>query len=126
MAAIRWITLSLTTRRNSARTMSIHKMHLLHLKLALIEQGNFNNLFTMFGEGSHQGFRAIYASVRKNCRNTRNRFGMKKFAISIRIIKSNPFTTMALPALSPGPYGAICCVPKPSGNTFSIFSTRRL
>ncbi|MEE4377942.1 MAG: BtaA family protein [Candidatus Competibacteraceae bacterium] len=38
---------------------------LLHLKLALIEQGNFENLFTMFGEGSHQGFRSVYASVRK-------------------------------------------------------------
>jgi S-adenosylmethionine-diacylglycerol 3-amino-3-carboxypropyl transferase len=38
---------------------------LLHLKLALIEQGNFDDLFAMFGNGSHDRFRTIYDSLRQ-------------------------------------------------------------
>lgn len=36
---------------------------LLHLKLALIERGDFADLFRMFGNGSHQAFRDLYAEV---------------------------------------------------------------
>jgi S-adenosylmethionine-diacylglycerol 3-amino-3-carboxypropyl transferase len=38
---------------------------LLHLKLALLERGSFEDLFSMFGDGSHQAFEDIYASLRK-------------------------------------------------------------
>ena len=38
---------------------------LLHLKLALIERGCFDDLFAMFGIGSHERFREIYFSLRK-------------------------------------------------------------
>jgi S-adenosylmethionine-diacylglycerol 3-amino-3-carboxypropyl transferase len=38
---------------------------LLHFKLALIEQGDFDDLFALFGIGSHQRFREIYALLRK-------------------------------------------------------------
>jgi len=37
---------------------------LLHLKLALIERGSFDDLFKMFGVGSHQAFRDIYAALK--------------------------------------------------------------
>ena len=37
---------------------------LLHLKLALIEQGDFADLFNLFGDGSHRAFRKIYRAVR--------------------------------------------------------------
>lgn len=37
---------------------------LLHLKLALIEQDDFDNLFRLFGNGSHQSFREIYQTIR--------------------------------------------------------------
>ncbi|MCS3902466.1 S-adenosylmethionine-diacylglycerol 3-amino-3-carboxypropyl transferase [Methylohalomonas lacus] len=37
---------------------------LLALKLALIERGDFNDLFAMFGQGSHSRFRDVYASAR--------------------------------------------------------------
>ena len=37
---------------------------LLQLKLALIERGDFEDLFAMFGTGSHAAFRDIYAQVR--------------------------------------------------------------
>jgi len=37
---------------------------LLQLKLALIERGEFADLFAMFGTGSHRAFRDIYAQVR--------------------------------------------------------------
>ena len=36
---------------------------LLNLKLALIKQGNFEDLFSMFGNGSHEEFQHVYASV---------------------------------------------------------------
>ncbi len=38
---------------------------LLHLKLALIERDCFDDLFAMFGLGSHERFREIYFSLRK-------------------------------------------------------------
>jgi S-adenosylmethionine-diacylglycerol 3-amino-3-carboxypropyl transferase len=37
---------------------------LLRLKLALIERGDFDDLFRMFGNGSHQAFRDLYRAVR--------------------------------------------------------------
>lgn len=37
---------------------------LLHLKLALIERGDFADLFNLFGNGSHQAFRKIYRAAR--------------------------------------------------------------
>jgi S-adenosylmethionine-diacylglycerol 3-amino-3-carboxypropyl transferase len=38
---------------------------LLHLKLALIKRGDFNDLFAMFGIGSHERFKEVYFSLRK-------------------------------------------------------------
>lgn len=38
---------------------------LLHLKLALIEQGTFADLFAMFGVGSHDAYRELYTSLRR-------------------------------------------------------------
>jgi S-adenosylmethionine-diacylglycerol 3-amino-3-carboxypropyl transferase len=37
---------------------------LLELKLALIERGDFNDLYAMFGQGAHENFRRVYADVR--------------------------------------------------------------
>lgn len=37
---------------------------LLHLKLALIQRGNFEHLFAMFGNGGHDHFQQIYGTVR--------------------------------------------------------------
>ena len=37
---------------------------LLQLKLALIERGNFDDLFAMFGRGAHSNYRQIYRQVR--------------------------------------------------------------
>jgi len=39
---------------------------LLHLKLALIEHGDFDDLFRLFGNGSHQAFREIYRAIRQH------------------------------------------------------------
>ncbi len=38
---------------------------LLKLKLALIKRGNFDDLFDMFGQGSHATFREVYDSVKQ-------------------------------------------------------------
>lgn len=38
---------------------------LLHLKLALIERDDFEDLFAMFGTGSHQRCREVYAALRQ-------------------------------------------------------------
>lgn len=37
---------------------------LLHLKLALIRHKNFDELFTMFGVGSHEAYRDLYSRIR--------------------------------------------------------------
>lgn len=37
---------------------------LLQLKLSLIERGNFDDLFAMFGKGSHEAFRDIYSDIK--------------------------------------------------------------
>ncbi|MFO1351777.1 MAG: BtaA family protein [Gammaproteobacteria bacterium] len=39
---------------------------LLQLKLALIEHGEYDDLFTMFGCGSHRAFRRVYAAARRH------------------------------------------------------------
>ncbi len=51
---------------------------LLHLKLALIKRGYFEDLFALFGDGSHQAFREIYASARKNLPDYAKAFWDKK------------------------------------------------
>ena len=51
---------------------------LLNLKLALIKRGKFDDLFAMFGQGSHSEFRQIYADVQQYLTNEDRDFWDKK------------------------------------------------
>lgn len=51
---------------------------LLQLKLALIRRGHFEDLFKMFGEGSHRAFREIYSEVRSGLPEGAARFWDEK------------------------------------------------
>ena len=45
--------------------INLYQNALLHLKLSLIEHGNYNDLFDMFGVGSHKAYNELYSSIRK-------------------------------------------------------------
>lgn len=51
---------------------------LLKLKLALFERGHFNDLFAMFGTGSHSDFRGVYAGIRPGLPDYAQRFWDRK------------------------------------------------
>ena len=51
---------------------------LLKLKLALFERGDFDDLFAMFGSGSHRNFRSVYSSVRPSLPNYARAFWDRK------------------------------------------------
>ncbi len=53
---------------------------LLHLKLALIERGDFDDLFRLFGNGSHQAFRGIYQTIRSRLPTFAQTFWDEKIA----------------------------------------------
>lgn len=51
---------------------------LLKLKLALFEHGHFDDLFAMFGTGSHSDFRGVYAGIRPGLPDYARRFWDRK------------------------------------------------
>lgn len=51
---------------------------LLNLKLALIKHSNFDDLFAMFGQGSHTEFREVYSGVRQFLTDDDQQFWDKK------------------------------------------------
>ncbi len=53
---------------------------LLHLKLALIERGDFADLFRMFGQGAHPNFRSLYAALRTRLPDYARAFWDQKIA----------------------------------------------
>lgn len=53
---------------------------LLHLKMALIERGDFDDLFRLFGNGSHQAFRSIYQVIRAGLPSFAQAFWDEKIA----------------------------------------------
>jgi len=51
---------------------------LLKLKLALFERGHYEDLFAMFGAGSHRNFRGLYAAIRPGLPDYARRFWDRK------------------------------------------------
>lgn len=64
---------------------------LLKLKLALIKRGNFDDLFAMFGQGSHSEFRQIYADVEQYLTKEDREFWDKKIAYFDKNSKKKSF-----------------------------------
>ncbi len=62
----------------NAIDMNPRQNALLNLKLAIIKHRNFEDLFKMFGEGSHQDFRKVYADVRDSLSDSDKEFWDKK------------------------------------------------
>lgn len=54
--------------------MNFRQNALLELKVAMIRRGSFPDLFEMFGIGSHEEFREVYASVRRELSPPARRF----------------------------------------------------
>ncbi len=51
---------------------------LLHLKMKLIERGNYEDLFSMFGQGIHDSYQPVYESFRRELPTYAQRFWDKK------------------------------------------------